>query len=192
MASKRCPQWSQRYSKMGTVTIIEMPNARCLMSLPECPCLMRVPDARGGCRKRRLTAPGNASGGVGATTRVCYTRRSVSGQEGRLGPSKAGRRAWALTMSPPRPETALRRSGRLAQLGERRVRNAEVGSSSLLPSTNIIVDQRRSSSGGFLRVWCLRVRCRSVPPTTSAYYVFCSTYNSPLRARASGARSRAM
>jgi hypothetical protein len=28
------------------------------------------------------------------------------------------------------------RSGRLAQLGERRVRNAEVGSSSLLPSTN--------------------------------------------------------
>jgi hypothetical protein len=28
-------------------------------------------------------------------------------------------------------------SGRLAQLGERRVRNAEVGSSSLLPSTNL-------------------------------------------------------
>src|SRR5262249_35427201 len=29
-------------------------------------------------------------------------------------------------------------SGRLAQLGERRVRNAEVGSSSLLPSTNFL------------------------------------------------------
>ena len=35
-------------------------------------------------------------------------------------------------------------SGRLAQLGERRVRNAEVGSSSLLPSTNIINAARAS------------------------------------------------
>jgi hypothetical protein len=41
-------------------------------------------------------------------------------------------------------------SGRLAQLGERRVRNAEVGSSSLLPSTKIA--QEKSSSDGFLFV----------------------------------------
>src|SRR5688500_3412311 len=41
----------------------------------------------------------------------------------------------ALCLSPPdeRPTT----SGRLAQLGERCVRNAEVGSSILLPSTNL-------------------------------------------------------
>src|SRR5204863_4443687 len=36
-------------------------------------------------------------------------------------------------------------SGRLAQLGERRVRNAEVGSSSLLPSTKIL--SKRGSFG---------------------------------------------
>src|SRR5262245_23500226 len=40
-------------------------------------------------------------------------------------------------MRPLRREIA-KTSGRLAQLGERRVRNAEVGSSSLLPSTKIL------------------------------------------------------
>ena len=44
----------------------------------------------------------------------------------------------ALGFESERPGAHTLHSGRLAQLGERRVRNAEVGSSILPPSTNIL------------------------------------------------------
>src|SRR5262249_55451912 len=53
----------------------------------------------------------------------------------------------ARALRPPKRAWYNRRSisGRLAQLGERRVRNAEVGSSSLLPSTKML--SKRGSFG---------------------------------------------
>ncbi len=56
------------------------------------------------------------------------------------------------------------RCGRLAQLGERRVRNAEVGSSSLLPSTSL-----RSGAGRRLPTEAQRAKAgRSLPPRATA------------------------
>ena len=79
----------------------------------------------------RLPGTGHRAPAVGGVS-VCYTLRSADGRKARQ-------------------TASTRKKGRLAQLGERRVRNAEVGSSSLLPSTNILNAARASLPRGVCR-----------------------------------------
>src|SRR5262245_12919225 len=69
-------------------------------------------------------------------------------------------------------------SGRLAQLGERRVRNAEVGSSSLLPSTKI-----SSSLSSVGRHTFYSPHPGDFPIMTVALFLGCPREQSPIRLR---------
>ena len=91
---------------------------------------------------------------MAAETTLAYLPRSGSPRHGNqafarpddLGPARGAARVLGVRCDKSSRHARIQslvsaadefsRSGRLAQLGERRVRNAEVGSSSLLPSTN--------------------------------------------------------
>ena len=88
-------------------------------------------------------------------------RPCIPGREGALAASSCATlcvRSGGAPRAQPRGPPRQGRSGRLAQLGERRVRNAEVGSSSLLPSTNILNAARPQAARRLSFLTCPRRR----------------------------------